>query len=152
MKYFRCFVLMNCHRLFFGFLFLLLGSSQTVYAQLDWKNIIDTALNPEITDSFYVNKLIRTRTGFDLTLHNPRVVSKKKGYQIHAGYEDWYVYILKVKRVDVEGVRLEQPTLPTYRDGRRPPGLPGGIDTSKKHCPLLFWKNKQEDKRRNGLR
>lgn len=84
------------------FAFPLLGSAQI-------HDVVQTALQMQMFGVDSIDEQIRTRTGFNVKFLNARRVSPTKGKKISEGYTDWYLHIIRVVRMDVNGYRVETP-------------------------------------------
>lgn len=137
-------------------------------------DIIDTALDPWITQNDSLNRHLLTRKGFGIEFHNPRLVSRKRGMKLYYGSETWYMYVIRVKDFTINGVEVEGPKQvnikevplgPTRQemlsraqqqnaaenDSTQADSLGGGED-KKKGCKFfrnLFGGKKNGKKRRN---
>jgi hypothetical protein len=87
---------------------------------------IDTPYDAYITPYDSINKRIRTKGGFDVTIINPKLMSSTCGEEIEFGFEDYYLYVFRSKRVQVEGapLRIPKQKIKKHVDRKRPAERP----------------------------
>jgi hypothetical protein len=79
-------------------------------------DILDTALDPWITDNDTVNRTLYTRLAFDIQIIKPRRVSRKRGFKIKSGFETYYLYVIRFKEMTVNGYPVKPQQMITFRE------------------------------------
>jgi len=75
--------------------------------------LIDSPRYTRLTMDPRVNKRIRTNSPFQVQLVRPRL-QNNKGYPLSCGFDTYYLYIVRVEEVRIEGKVLRSGGLPVY--------------------------------------
>jgi len=77
--------------------------------------IIDTAMNPYVTTSDSINKMLQILHGMNVRIIAPKVKNYKfKGKKVKVNFKKYYVYVVKAQDIFINNARLANRGTPTF--------------------------------------